>query len=63
VRCKCIYKGVKSREVCEKNYGSQWFVNGLKKDSMDVVFGIFRGGLKKGSMSMWGEIFTCLGGD
>ena len=53
MRCKCICKGVKSREGCGKNYGCQWFVNGLKKTT-DVVFGIFWVGLKnKESMSMW----------
>ena len=29
VRHKCIYKGVKIREGLGKNYGSQWFMNGL----------------------------------
>ena len=40
-------------EGCGKFYGSQRFVNGPKKESTDVVFGIFWGGLKKTLMSMW----------
>ena len=63
MRRKCIYKGVKNIEGWEKNYESQWFVNGAKKDSTDVVFGIFRGGLKKGIVIHVSEIFTCLGRD
>jgi hypothetical protein len=44
VRHGCIYKGVNSREGCGKNYGTQWFVQGLNKDYADAVFGILRGG-------------------
>ena len=58
MRRKCIYKGVQSRVGCGKNYGSQWFVNRPKKDSTDVVFGIFQGGFKKRINVHVGEIFT-----
>ena len=42
-------------------YGSEVFVNGLKKYYAHAVFGIFWGGLKIGIDIDMFKVFTCLG--
>ena len=44
------------------NYGSEVFVNGLKKYYAHVVFGIFWGGSKIGFDVDVFKVFTCFGG-
>ena len=61
--CKCIYKGVKSREGCGKITDFSGLMNGLKKD-YGCCFWHILGWIKENGFDVHvGKIFTCLGGD